>query len=96
MKRIYLWIFVFLLALVVAGAVLAQVSTGFDLSWHVLSGGGGSRSSAGYQIDDTLGQWSAGLSSSANYQLATGFWSSDRVIDEIQRLYAPVVLYKQP
>jgi hypothetical protein len=96
MKRISLWIFVFLLILVVAGAVLAQVSTGFDLGWHVLSGGGGSRSSAGYQIDDTLGQWADGPSSSSHYQLASGFWHKGGGLEMTQRLYAPVVISTQP
>jgi len=57
-----------------AGVVLAQVSTNFDLSWHLLSGGGGSRTSPDYQVDDALGQWAEAPSSSANYQIAPGFW----------------------
>jgi hypothetical protein len=61
--------------LALGGVVLAQVSTNFDLSWHVLSGGGGSRSSTNYQIDDVLGQWADRTSSSTNYQVEPGFWS---------------------
>jgi hypothetical protein len=54
--------------------VLAQVSTHFDLGWHLLSGGGGSRNSTSYRIDDSLGQWLSGSSSSENAELAPGFW----------------------
>jgi len=64
-----------LAGLAVAGTVLAQVSTNFDLSWHLLSGGGGSRSSTNYQVDDSLGQWADGSSTSARYAIQAGFWS---------------------
>ncbi len=63
-----------LLALVLVSVVLAQISTNFDLSWHLLSGGGGSKSSANYWLDDTLGQWVGRSSSSTNYQIEPGFW----------------------
>ncbi|CUS04040.2 exported protein of unknown function [Candidatus Promineifilum breve] len=96
MKRFYRWLFILLLILTLAGAVLAQVSPYFDVGWHVLSGGGGSRGSAGYQIDDTLGQWSGGLSNSAHYQLTTGFWHTSGVIVKTQLIYAPVVINSQP
>ena len=47
MKRV--WPFLAVASLVLlASAVVAQVSTNFDLSWHLLSGGGGSRSSTNY------------------------------------------------
>ena len=62
----------------------------------MLSGGGGSRNSAAYQIDDTLGQWSDGASSSAHYQVAPGFWHPSRVIEKTERLYAPLVINSQP
>jgi hypothetical protein len=54
--------------------VLAQVSARFDLSWSLLSSGGGSRTSTHYRVDDSLGQWVAGASSSENAELAPGFW----------------------
>jgi hypothetical protein len=73
-KRLLVWALGFAAALLLTGAVLAQVSTNFDLSWHLLSGGGGSRSSTQYQVDDSLGQWAAQPSSSATYEIAPGFW----------------------
>lgn len=63
-----------LLLLLAAGVAWAQVSTNYDLSWHVLSGGGGSRSSAAYRVDDSLGQWPGNPSASAAYRVDPGFW----------------------
>ena len=64
----------FLAALTLTVIVLAQVSTHFDLGWHLLSGGGGSRDSTHYRVDDSLGQWAGGSSASDNAELAPGFW----------------------
>jgi len=72
-KRL-VWLTVVLGCLLLSGVVLAQVSTNFDLSWHLLSGGGGSRGSDNYQIDDSLGQWAGGSTGSTNYDLDPGFW----------------------
>lgn len=76
MKKRKRWLYLIglLAGLMLTGVALAQVSTNFDLSWHLLSGGGGSRSSADYQLDDSLGQWADGSSSSANYEIEPGFW----------------------
>ena len=61
-------------ALTAAGVAVAQVSTNYNLNWHVLSGGGGSRASASYRVDDTLGQWPEKASASASYRVDPGFW----------------------
>jgi len=71
-KRISLAVLVGILGL--TGFALAQISTSFDLSWHLLSGGGGHRSSANYRVDDALGQWVAGTSSNPNYKIEPGFF----------------------
>ena len=63
-----------LAGLLFVGVVLAQVSTNYDVSWHLLSGGGGSRSSGTYRVDDSLGQWAGGRTSSANTHVDAGFW----------------------
>ena len=73
-KRALAWLTILLGILGLTGAVLAQVSTHFDLSWNLLSGGGGSRSSTHYQVDDSLGQWAERSSSSAGYRIEPGFW----------------------
>jgi hypothetical protein len=51
----------------------AQVSTNYDLSWHVLSGSGGKMDSASYVQRSTAGQVIGSLDSS-NYRLGAGYW----------------------
>ncbi len=51
----------------------AQVSTNYDLSWHVLSGGGGQMDSASYVQRSTTGQV-IGYSESSNYRMGAGYW----------------------
>ena len=50
----------------------AQVSTNYDLSWHVI--GGGAMDSTSYALRGTVGQiiWS---SESSNYRLGAGYWN---------------------
>ncbi|MFN2138493.1 MAG: hypothetical protein ACK2UK_21230 [Candidatus Promineifilaceae bacterium] len=74
--------------------VLAQVSPHFDLSWSLLSGGGGARGSGVHQLDGLLGQWPDGRSRSAQYQIDPGFWPAGRDLEEWQEtglLYVPVI-----
>ncbi|MFQ5400679.1 MAG: hypothetical protein ACE5E7_13920 [Anaerolineae bacterium] len=56
-KRVLLFLGIAaLLILAVAGAaVLAQTSASFNLEWHVMGNGGGASSSAGYQVNGTIG-----------------------------------------
>ena len=75
-KLIPLLLLLLLLALTVP--LLAQMSARYDQSWHVLSGGGGPRTSANYQVDDVLGQWADGRSMSGRYQVDPGFWHVGR------------------
>ena len=52
----------------------AQESTNYDLSWHVLSGGGGGQmDSASYVQRSTAGQV-IGSSESSNYRMGAGYW----------------------
>jgi len=95
MNRIRLTISLLLLVLLLAAPVLAQISQRYDLGWHTLTGGGGPRSSAHYQIDDALGQWADGRSSSDRFQIDPGFWHAGRVV-ETRRLYLPVAFKSQP
>jgi hypothetical protein len=62
---------------IVAGVAFAQVSDHFDLSWHLLSNGGGRRSSATYQLDDSLGQLAGSVSGGPTYEIRPGFWQGD-------------------
>ena len=76
------------LALLLAGAwiAFAQVSTNFDVHWVLFSNGGGSRGSASYSLDDSLGQGSFGTSTSANFQVVPGFRAA-----LISKLYSGVI-----
>ena len=65
-------IFVGLLCL--TSIAYAQVSTNYDLSWHVIGGGGGAMNSASYVLRSTVGQI-IGLSSSDNYRMEAGYWN---------------------
>ena len=93
MNRVHILIVLLILAALLTVPVLAQISPNFDLGWHLLSAGGGERSSLHYQIDDVLGQWPDGRAQSARYQIDPGFWHTGRVI-EARRLYLPVLLKK--
>ena len=93
MNRVHILIFLLLLALILTAPVVAQISPHFDLGWSLLSGGGGLRSSSQYQVDDVLGQWPDGLSSSDHYQIAPGFWHTGREL-YARHLYLPVLLKK--
>ena len=51
----------------------AHVSANYNLSWHVIGGGGGAMDSASYALRSTVGQI-IGLSSSDNYGMEAGYW----------------------
>lgn len=93
MNRTIIGIILLLLILALAAPLLAQISAHYDLNWHVLSGGGGPRSSPHYQIDDVLGQWPDGRSASTNYQLDPGYWHKGRVI--MDNHYLPAIFNPQ-
>jgi hypothetical protein len=91
MNKVILVLLLILLVIGLAVPSLAQISPHYDLGWSLLSGGGGVRNSANYQIDDVLGQWPDGLSSSGLYQIDPGFWPKGRKIPA-QSVYMPVQL----
>lgn len=80
------WIAILVGNLILVSIVLAQVSTNFDLGWHLLSGGGENRSSANYRVDDVLGQWATGTSSSPNYKIEPGFYYGAATVARCNRL----------
>jgi len=60
--------------LCLTGIAYAGVSANYDLSWHVLSGGGGGQmDSVSYALSNTIGQI-IGSSESSNYRLGAGYW----------------------
>jgi len=82
-----------LCCLILGGAVLAQGSPNYDLTWNVVAGGGGTSQSAGYVLSGTNGQGVAGVSASANYRLGGGFWYGFGMPAALEhRLYLPSIL----
>jgi hypothetical protein len=85
-----LLVLLFPLVLVLGTTVLAQSSASFDLSRHVIGGGGGESGSASYRVNGTIGQSIAGpsTSGSASFTVSSGYWSGDTRTS----LYLPVIL----
>jgi len=77
------------LALLSGRAGLAQTSADYDLSWHVIAGGGRTSASAGYRVEGTTGQSVAGPFGSADFRLSSGFWFTQPVEE---RLNLPIIL----
>ena len=86
-KRLLIATALLLIGLAVAvGVALAQVSANYDLSWHVVAGGGARSTSANYIALGTIGQPAIGMVSSAAYQADIGFWYRFHLV------YLPLVL----
>ncbi len=49
---------------------------GEEISWQVLSSGGGSGSSTSFILNGTVGQTAAGMGNSANFSLNHGYWQN--------------------
>jgi len=60
-----------LVFLLLAGVVLA--ADGYDLSWHVISGGGGHSAAGAYALEGAVVQ-PVGAMSGGDYELQSGFW----------------------
>ena len=80
-----------LACLVVALPTLAQVSSNYDLSWHVIAGGGGQmESTGGHALPGTAGQVPVGkMMTGGGHSLCGGFWCS---AVERYRIYLPLVV----
>ena len=66
-----------------------DLSTGYDLSWYTLDGGGGSSSGGGYSLSGTIGQPDAGTVSGGGYTLLGGFWGGSNAPYNI---YLPLIV----
>ncbi len=88
-KTIFIGILL-LLVLALGTVVWGQTSGSYNLSWNVIGGGGGTSTSASYQVQGTIGQAVASqpVGSSASYTLSSGFWFADAGV----RLYLPTVI----
>jgi len=54
---------------------LAAALNGFDLSWHVVPGGGGQSTGGGLAVSGSLGQPIVGTSQGAGFGVTGGFWT---------------------
>ena len=59
-----------------SSVVFAQTGDGFDLTWHVMGGGGGGSplTGSGFSMRSTIGQTAIGSSSDAPYETRHGYW----------------------
>jgi hypothetical protein len=86
-------IFVLAILLALSLPVLAQVSSSYDLSWHVIGGGGGKMASAGHTLQGTTGQALVGQMSGSGHNLCSGFWCAG---EAEYRVYLPLTLRNAP
>lgn len=73
-------------------AVFAQSSARFDLTWHVVGGGGQPAGSSSYRVHGTVGQAFAGPpdASSAAFAHGSGYW----VFESSHSIYLPIVVHE--
>jgi hypothetical protein len=67
-------VLVALALLLTVSVALAQTSTNFDQSWHVLSGAGAPASSASFAAGGSLSQLAIGAAESSSYRVESGYW----------------------
>ncbi len=79
-----------LVFLLLAGVVLA--ADGYDLSWHVISGGGGHSAAGAYALEGAVVQ-PVGAMSGGDYELQSGFWYGVSVPPAVTGwAYLPVIV----
>ena len=82
-----------LAVLLLVGTVWAQVSPNYDLSWHVVGGGGREGMTSGsHQVHGTLGQFAIGPATSAGHFCGAGYWYG---IELGFYLYLPLIVKPQ-
>jgi hypothetical protein len=76
-----------------ASVALAQASSNYDLSWHIIASGGGQMGGSGHTIAGTIGQPVVGTMGGSGHALCSGFWCFGTVE---HRVYLPLVLRDAP
>jgi hypothetical protein len=66
-------LFAILICCLATGVASAQVSENYDLSWNVISGGGGEMHSDNYAMQSTVGQTAIGTLGDG-YTIEAGYW----------------------
>jgi hypothetical protein len=82
MKKLFVCLLILALLALGGGAlrlaqdtVLAQTSAHYDLSWHVLSAGGGvGMTSGSHSAHGTVGQLTIGPATSGQTSIGSGYW----------------------
>ncbi len=59
-----------------SGVTAVAPLTGEQINWQVIASGGGSSSSASYNLNGTIGQTAVGAISSSSYILNQGYWQT--------------------
>jgi hypothetical protein len=67
----------------------AQSGGGYDLTWNVIAGGGGTSTGGAYTLSGTIGQADAGTLSGAPYTLNGGFWNDAL---NVAKLFLPLIM----
>ena len=73
-KKVKIALALALVVCLLGAAVVIAATTGPQITWDVVAGGGGVSSSGNVQVMDTIGQPVVGDSSGGNATLNAGFW----------------------
>ena len=67
----------------------AQSGGGYDLTWNVIAGGGGTSTGGAYSLSGTIGQSDTDTLSGGAYTLHGGFWNDAL---NLARVFLPVIM----
>ncbi len=73
-----------------AGTEPAPAQVTYDLSWHVVAGGGGQSQGGNLILGGTAGQPAAGPAQGDGYDLCAGFWCGPGALQF--KVYLPLLL----
>ncbi len=78
-----------LLTLLTLFVSVARAADSYDISWHVIGGGGGGPVSAGvYTLDGTIGQPVTWTVSNGAYEHCAGFWCT---VNNFFGIFLPII-----
>jgi hypothetical protein len=89
MKRILLFLVVAALMLAATSA-LAQISSHYDQSWHVMAGAGAPASSENFAVNGTLSQLAIGVSQGSKHRAESGYWYGATVSEPFEPPIPPI------
>ncbi len=75
MKRSIVLLIPIVLLIITVSIAAAQSSSGYDLTWSTIDGGGGESVGSDYSLGGTIGQPDAGMLSGGGYTLNGGLWA---------------------